>query len=89
MLVCDVFGMPQDMPLCVLPTYENIMKFYLLVKHEMKPSVAIKEPTIIDISEIVAQKVEGLWTKSTILITSHTRVSQMIRSFYDKYINIK
>ena len=36
MLTCVVFGLPEEMSETVLPTYESIMEYYLLVKHEMK-----------------------------------------------------
>lgn len=89
MVTCAVFGMPEKMSETVLPTYENVMKYFLLVKHELKPNIYRKEPTITDISQKVAEDLERLWIKASIPVISHTRVLQMIRSYYDKYIKVK
>ena len=61
------------------------MKHYLFVKHELKPTASTKEPTVSLISEKVARVIEGLWTKSSIPVTSYKRTLQMIRSYHDKY----
>ena len=89
MLTCVVFGLPEEMSETVLPTYESVMKYYLLVKHEMKATVETQEPTVTEISKKVAEKVESIWFKASIPVISHTRVLKMIRSYYDKYIKIK
>ena len=69
----------------ILLTYEDVMKHYLFVKHELKPTKSTKEPTVSQISETVARVIEGLWTKSSIPVISHKRTLQMIRSYHDKY----
>ena len=60
MVACSVFGMPKDMSDIVLPTYEHVMKYYALIKHMMKPTVATQEPNVLDISEKVAQNIERI-----------------------------
>jgi hypothetical protein len=82
---CPVFGTPKHMSEIILPTYEDVMKHYLFVKHELKPTASTKEPTVSQISEKVAHCIEGLWTKSSIPVISHKRTLQMIRSYHDKY----
>ena len=82
---CPVFGTPKLMSEIILPTYEDVMKHYLFVKHELKPTASTKEPTVSRISEKVTRVIEGLWTKSSIPVTSHKRTLQMIRSYHDKY----
>lgn len=86
---CPVFGEPKELSEIVLPTYEGVMKYYLLVKHQLKPTAATKEPTVGDISEVVSVNIERLWSKASIPMLSHLRVLQMIRSYHDKYIKIK
>lgn len=85
---CVIFGTPQEFGGFVLPSYEFVMKYYLFVKHDLKPSAASKEPTVAEIGEIVAQKLEDLWHKASIPIVSHTRILQMIRNYHDKYRNM-
>lgn len=82
---CPVFGTPKLMSEIILPTYEDVMKHYLFVKHELKPTASKKEPTVSQISEKVSRVIEGLWTKSSIPVISHKRTLQMIRSYHDKY----
>jgi len=89
MVTCAVFGMPEEMSQTGLPTYENVIKYVLLVKHKLKPTISTKEPTITDISQKVAEDVERLWIKASIPVISHTRVVKMIRSYYDKFIKVK
>jgi len=60
MMTCCVFGMPKDMSDIVLPTYEHVMQYYALIKHQMKPTVTTQEPNISDISEKVAQNIERI-----------------------------
>ena len=85
MVTCPMFGVPKEISQIVLPTYENVMKHYLLVKNQMKPTAATKDPSVTDISEKVRQVVEGLWFKASLPFISHTRVLAMIRSYHDKY----
>lgn len=80
-----MFGTPKMMSKIILPTYEDVMKHYLFVRHELKPTASTKEPTVSQISEVVAHVIEGLWIKSSIPVISHRRTLQMIRSYHDNY----
>jgi len=82
---CPVFGTPQELSEIVLPTYENVMKYYLLVKHELKPNIHTKDPTVSEIAEKVSANIERIWLKSSIPVISHTRVLQLIRAYHDRY----
>ena len=84
-MCCPVFGTTKLMSEIILPTYEDVMKHYLFVKHELKPTASKKEHTVSHISEKVARVIEGLWTRSSIPVISHKRTLQMIRSYHDKY----
>lgn len=88
MVACSVFGIPKDMSDIVLPTYEHVMQYYALIKHQMKPTAATKEPSVSDISEKVAQNIELIWLKASIPVVSHTRILQMIRSYHDKFMKL-
>ena len=61
------------------------MKQYLMFKHQMKSTEDVKDPSVGEISELVATKIERIWIKASIPTISHTRVLQMLRAYHDKY----
>lgn len=85
---CPVFGAPRKLSEALLPTYDDIMKHYLLERIHLKPTRDAKEPTVGEISENLATVIEGIWRKASIPIISHTRVLQMIRTYHDRYRKI-
>lgn len=87
-LKCLIFGDAKELGNNVLPTFEDVMQYYLFVKHKLKPEITSKEPSVSSIAEIVAVDVEKVWLKASIPIVSHTRVLQMIKTYHDKYRNI-
>ena len=64
------------------------MKHYFLVKHQLKPTAAKKEPTITEVSEKVAVTVEKMWLRVSLLLISHTQILKMLCSYHDKYIKL-
>lgn len=85
---CPIFGSPKDFDGFVLPTYQDVIKCFLLVRYELKPPDSKKEPTVSEICEILADKITMLWRKATIPIVSRTRVIQCIRTYHDKYLKL-
>lgn len=85
---CVIFGAPQNFSELVLPTYEDVMKFYLFVKQELKHTPTSKEPTVSEIGETIATKLEDLWIKASIPVVTRARIMQMIRTYHDKYRNL-
>ena len=85
---CPVFGTPQELSEIVLPTYDSVMKYYLLVRHELKSSDHNKKPAAADIVEKVATNIERVWLKSSIPLTSHARVLQIVRAYHAKYLKL-
>ena len=57
-LRCPVFGKSSELADYLLPTYEQVMKYFAWVRYIMKDST--KEPTFTDISQAVAIKGEQL-----------------------------
>lgn len=82
---CPVFGLPEKLPVSQLPTYNDIMKYYLFIRHELKPDITTKEPTVHEISERLAQEVLEIWQKSSLPTVSFKRILQLIRVYHDKY----
>ena len=85
---CPVFGMPQELPENVLPTYQSVMRYYVLVKQRLKWNNNNKDASVADIAQQVAVSVENIWLKSSIPLVSHKRVLNMIRSYHDKYMKL-
>lgn len=82
---CPIFGAPSNLSVIMLPTYEDVIKYCLRVRHDLKARIGTKVPTVAEISAIVASETERIWHKASIPVVSHTRVLQLIRSYYDKY----
>src|SRR6218665_994272 len=88
MTMCPVFGAPEELSDNVLPTYESLMKSYMLLRHQIKSSGTVKEPSVANISQQLAAKVEQIWVKASIPTVSHDRVLQLIRGYHDKYVKL-
>ena len=73
-----IFGSAKDIKNNVLPTYENVMKYYKWSRLQLKISRnTIKEPSYLDIAELVSQKVDDVWRKSSLPTVSYTIVNQL------------
>ena len=81
---CPVFGEPQKLSKVVLPTYEDMIKYYLFVKYEFKPFNTSKEPSIRQISERGALVIEDILTKASIPTIRHKRVRKKF-VYHTKY----
>ena len=76
-LVTDpVFGTSSVMSPSVPPTYSDVMKAYLLRKHELKSVSDIKEPLFTAVTNSVISQIGNLWQKSSIPIISHQKVME-------------
>lgn len=87
-LECPIFGHPKQLSELSLPTYYDIMKYYLYIRHELKPDATSQEPTMSEILDILIKKVETIWSKASIPVVSRTRMLQMGKTYHDKYRNI-
>ncbi|KAL4712991.1 hypothetical protein ACJJTC_012061 [Scirpophaga incertulas] len=82
---CPVFGLPEKLPVSQLPTYSDVMKYYIFIKYQLKTDKTTKEPTVHDISEILAEEILTIWQKASLPTVSRKRVLQLIRTYHDKY----
>ena len=85
---CPVFGSPSQVSENELPTYKDVIKFYLFVRNSLKASSTSKEPPVAVIAERVCVKVEEIWRRASIPVVSHKRVIQLLRSYHDKYMKL-
>lgn len=73
----------------ILPTYADVMKCYEWTRRQIKWNKNTqKEPTFQEIAIIVTDKIEKIWTKASLPIVSHTRVTQMLQAYHLKCKNI-
>lgn len=87
-LRCPIFGAPKELTVddVMLPTYYDVMKYYIWTKYHLKPTACNKDPTVTEISEQIAATIEHLWHKASVPIVSHTRVLLLNRTYHDKYM---
>jgi len=79
-LTDPVFGAHSAMSANVLPTYCDVMKAYLLRKHELKSVSDRKEPSFTEVANSVINDIENLWQKSSIpIIEGHGKVEALPR----------
>jgi len=55
-----VIGHGQELCETVLPTYEDVLKYYLLLQNKIESERGGKHPSISEIAETVATRVEGI-----------------------------
>lgn len=82
---CPLFGDLSDLKCNVLPTYEDVMKFYEWSKHTNKRSKETnKEPTFKELVNIVALKIEHIWSKASIPTVQLKRIKSMLKNYHLK-----
>lgn len=86
---CPIFGPGKDLDERVLPTFFDVMKYYINVRDELKPNVNSKEPNFNEISQIVITKVQNIWKKASIPIVTFNRANQMLKEYNKKYLSLK
>lgn len=82
---CVIFGPPSDIPVNQLPTYSDVIRQCNMIRYQLKKANNNKEPSLSDILEATAQKVESVWNKASLPTVSHNRVTQMMRKHHDEY----
>lgn len=83
---CPIFGVASEMSSAVLPTYYNVMKLGLWVRHEKK--IGKKEPTFSEISKDVTRQVQDIWRKASIPTVSDDRILKVLPLYHAKILKI-
>lgn len=82
---CPIFGNScGGLKTNVLPTQEEVMKFYEWTRQQLKIEKNGKDPSFADVATIITSKLEEIWASASIPIVSHTRIIKIIKSFRDK-----
>ncbi|PZC78138.1 hypothetical protein B5X24_HaOG202589 [Helicoverpa armigera] len=75
---------PEKMKCNNLPTYEDVLRHYEWVRHEMKRSNN-KEPQAKRISSEVVRAIIEIWNKASIPTVTEVRVNQLLLSYCNQY----
>ena len=78
---CSIFGSPKHINEICLPTYEEVMKYYIYVRRQIKQR---KDPSFKAIAAVVAQRLEILWKKASIPHLSRKRITSMLQQYRHK-----
>ena len=69
---CLILGYPKEISWRVLPTYEDVMKYYQYVRLDMKQG---REPSLKAIATVVVIQLENLWKYASIPHLSRKRIT--------------
>lgn len=81
---CPIFGPPADLSESLLPTWYDVIKCFLWVRHKLEGSGINRNSLVSEALEIVAKKVEAIWNKATIPVLSHQRIVALLRDYQKK-----
>lgn len=81
---CAILGTYKEHDDRQLPVIRDVIKFILFVKNDLKLS-----PSNSDIFAIVYEEINKIWNKASILIVTKKRVIQLLKSYFEKYLNLK
>ena len=88
-VLCPVFGAPEELSSRVLPTYRDIMKYYFWVRNDCKLKLNNVNPSVSEVADKVAERIEEIWHTASLPFVSRQRIIQMIRTYNEKYMNLK
>ena len=76
---CPIFGDPCDFSENQLPSYNAVMKCYLLVRNEMKSSNGKDYPVSVIASE-VAEKIQAIYKRASIPCVAKKRMIAEVKN---------
>ena len=82
---CPVFDSPKNISERCLPTYEEVMMYYIYVRLQLKLR---KDPSFKAIAAVVAQRLEILWKKASIPHLLRKRITSMLQQYRHKMNNL-
>ena len=86
---CPILGQVAELSATMLPTIEDVFKYYVYVQQKVTSDGHGKHPAASVIMENVASKVESLWLRASIPTVTRMRVIEMIKCHYKKYMALK
>lgn len=83
---CHIFGAGKELPKNALPTYEDVMKYFISVTQSNGNVFRDSAKKAI---EVVALDVEKIWTRASIPIIKHCTIVTRLKAYHQKYNAIK
>lgn len=84
---CPIFGHPDLLDENILPSYKDVMRYYLFIRQKLKEENGSK-PAVSTICSNLAPEIIKIWRKASIPTVSDRRVEQMLMSYNTKYKNL-
>ena len=84
---CLIFSNLGRMNLNMLPTIEDVLMDYQWIRLELKTNPK-KEPTVAEVSDVLAMKIKEIWNRASIPIVTSTQILQLIRNYHDRYLKL-
>ena len=82
-VLCPILGKPEDLKTNVLPTTEELMKYYLYLKFESD----VEKP--IGLLSKIVDSVLQIWKSSGVPTLSKPRVTKLFKNKLDNYASLK
>ena len=82
-VLCPILGKPEDLKTNVLPTTEELLKYYLYLKHESD----VEKP--IGLLSKIVDSVLQIWKSSGVPTLSKPRVTKLFKNKLDHYASLK
>ena len=86
--MCPVFGLPKEFRKNVLPTYADIIKYYLYLRQELVQQKKQRPSFTDDVCSPLIKDLKNLWQKSSICVVSDQQILHKVREYHSKYRNI-
>jgi len=81
---CPIFGAPKELSCAVLPTFSDVIKYFLWVRYNLEKSGINRNLLVSEASDTVARKIEDIWKSASIPIVSHQRIVALIKEYQKK-----
>lgn len=75
---CPIFGSPSELKTLTLPTYKDIIKYFLLVRNDLEKNKINRNLLVSEAVETVAHAVQNIWNCANIPTLSHQRIVALI-----------
>jgi hypothetical protein len=73
----------------MLPAVEDMLMDYQWIRFDLKTSSnPNKEPTVSEISDVMANKIKDIWRRASIPTVTVTRIVQLIKGHHEKYTKL-
>lgn len=84
-LICPVFGQARELPVNILPTYQDVLLCYLWISRHRQNHY---QNMVSDTSKEVSELVMRLWKLSSLPTIPHRTITTKIKAYHDKYRNL-